>query len=231
MRPEHLFYIRVPSASWSFNNKELNTFLLCGPVVRTVDNLIQWINPYPEDENGPYLILVGQRANFIHCIGIYPLHKVIHSSFTRALLWFLLQYAEYLPSMQCARARDSPQMQPQIREWCLHGSHGNKHRIHNFVYNWDYLETNIILIFSVSAKDVEFLYHLLKATDKFKRRKEVLGEDQALFVYSEPAFDTKTPWLCCAWFDKWGTTYKEEKENLACRKTKINLFILIWKVA
>ena len=55
-----------------------------GPVVRRVDNFIQQMNPYPADKTGAYLILIGQRANFIHWIGIYPLENVIHSSYNRA---------------------------------------------------------------------------------------------------------------------------------------------------
>ena len=55
-----------------------------GPVVRRVDNFIQQMNPYPADKTGAYLILIGQRTNFIHWIGIYPLEKVIHSSYNRA---------------------------------------------------------------------------------------------------------------------------------------------------
>ena len=57
-------------------NKEL------GPIVRRVDNFIQLINPYPEDKIGAFLILIGQRANFIHWI--YPPGRVIHSSYNRA---------------------------------------------------------------------------------------------------------------------------------------------------
>ena len=41
-----------------------------------MDNFIQQINPYPADEIGAFLILIGQRANFIHLIRIYPLDKV-----------------------------------------------------------------------------------------------------------------------------------------------------------
>ena len=52
-----------------------------GPVVWRVGNFIQRINPYPADNVGVVLILTGQRANFIHWIGIYPLDKVIHSSY------------------------------------------------------------------------------------------------------------------------------------------------------
>ena len=56
-----------------------------GPVVRRVDNFIQRINHCPADKIGAFLILIGQLANFIHRIGIYPLDKVIHSSYNRAL--------------------------------------------------------------------------------------------------------------------------------------------------
>ena len=55
-----------------------------GPVVRRVDNFIQRINPYPVDKIGAFLILIGQRANFIHWTGIYPLDKVIYSSYNWA---------------------------------------------------------------------------------------------------------------------------------------------------
>ena len=47
-----------------------------GPVVRRVDNFIQQINPYPADKLGAFLILIGQRANFIH--------KLIDSSYNWA---------------------------------------------------------------------------------------------------------------------------------------------------
>ena len=57
-----------------------------GPVVRRVDNFIQLINPYPVDKTGVFLILIGQRANFIHWIGIFPLDKVIHSLCNWALV-------------------------------------------------------------------------------------------------------------------------------------------------
>ena len=48
----------------------------------------EWIalsngNPYPADKVGAFLILIGQRANFIHSIGIYPLDKVIYCSYNR----------------------------------------------------------------------------------------------------------------------------------------------------
>ena len=41
-----------------------------GPVVRTVDNFMQRINPFPADKLGAFVILIGQRANFIHWIEI-----------------------------------------------------------------------------------------------------------------------------------------------------------------
>ena len=66
-----------------------------GPVVRRVDNFIQQINPYPVDKIGAFLILIGQRANFVHWTGIYPLDKVIHSSYNRAQIkntWQLSRY-------------------------------------------------------------------------------------------------------------------------------------------
>ena len=44
-----------------------------GPVVQSVDNFIQRINPYPADKISTFLMLIGQRANLIHWIGIYPL--------------------------------------------------------------------------------------------------------------------------------------------------------------
>ena len=49
------------------------------PVIRRVDNFIQRINPYPADEIGVFLILNGQWANFISCIALYLLDKIIHS--------------------------------------------------------------------------------------------------------------------------------------------------------
>ena len=54
-----------------------------GLVVRRVHvgNFNQRINPYPADKIGMFLSLIGQRANYIHWIGIYPLDKVIHSSY------------------------------------------------------------------------------------------------------------------------------------------------------
>ena len=58
-----------------------------GPVVRRVDNFIQRINSYPADKIGAFLILIGQRANFIHWIGIYPLDNDIHSTNNRALVF------------------------------------------------------------------------------------------------------------------------------------------------
>ena len=57
-----------------------------GLVVQRVDNFIQQINPYPVDKIGMFLILIGQRAHCIHCIGIYPLDKVIHSLYNQALV-------------------------------------------------------------------------------------------------------------------------------------------------
>ena len=50
-----------------------------------MENFIQRINPYLVDKIGAFLILTGQRANFIHWIGIYPLNEVIHSSYNRVL--------------------------------------------------------------------------------------------------------------------------------------------------
>ena len=55
-----------------------------GPVVQRVDNFTQQINPYPVDKTGMFSILIGQRANFIHWIGIYLMVKVIHSLYNRA---------------------------------------------------------------------------------------------------------------------------------------------------
>ena len=63
-----------------------------GPVVRRVDNIIQRINSYPADKIGAFLILIGQRVNFIHWIGIYPLDKVIHSLYNRALLVIVVRH-------------------------------------------------------------------------------------------------------------------------------------------
>ena len=34
---------------------------------------------------GAFLILIGQQANFVHWIGIYPLDKVTHSSYNWVL--------------------------------------------------------------------------------------------------------------------------------------------------
>ena len=55
-----------------------------GPVVQRMGNFIQWINFYPADKICAFLILIGLRANFIYCIGIYPLDEVIHSSYNHA---------------------------------------------------------------------------------------------------------------------------------------------------
>ena len=44
-----------------------------GPVVQRVDNFIQQINPYPVDKIGAFLILIGQRANFIRWIKLSTL--------------------------------------------------------------------------------------------------------------------------------------------------------------
>ena len=51
-----------------------------GPVVPWVDNIIQRKNPYPTNNIGAFLILIGHRANFINWIEIYLLDKVIDSS-------------------------------------------------------------------------------------------------------------------------------------------------------
>ena len=48
--------------------------------------IIQQINSYQADRTDTFLILIGQRANCIHWIGIYPLEKVIHPSYNRALI-------------------------------------------------------------------------------------------------------------------------------------------------
>ena len=53
-----------------------------GPVVRRADN--QRINPYPVDKVCLLSNQNQERANFIRWIGIYPLRKVIHSSYNRA---------------------------------------------------------------------------------------------------------------------------------------------------
>ena len=66
-----------------------------GPVVRRVDNFIQQINPYLVDKIGAFLILIGQRASFVHWIGIYPLDKVIHSSYNRAQIMNTWQLSRY----------------------------------------------------------------------------------------------------------------------------------------
>ena len=52
-----------------------------------MDNFILLINPYPADKVGAFLILIEQRANFIsrRWMRIYPLDKVIHSSYSRAV--------------------------------------------------------------------------------------------------------------------------------------------------
>ena len=69
--------------STQFSTASLDRVL--GPVVRRVDNFIHWINSYPADKTGAFLILIG-RANSIHWIGIYLLDKVIHSLYNWALV-------------------------------------------------------------------------------------------------------------------------------------------------
>ena len=72
--PKHLVGVLGNTSCWS-----------PGPGCTRVDTVasIQWINPFPVDKIGAFLILIGW-ANFIHWIGIYPLDKVIHSSYNWA---------------------------------------------------------------------------------------------------------------------------------------------------
>ena len=44
-----------------------------GPVVRRVDNFIQWINPYPADKMGALSNQNKERANFIRWIKLFTL--------------------------------------------------------------------------------------------------------------------------------------------------------------
>ena len=53
-----------------------------------MDHFIQRINPYPVDNIGAFLIFIGHRANCVHWIGIYPLAKVFHSLYSRALFYY-----------------------------------------------------------------------------------------------------------------------------------------------
>ena len=65
--------------------------LVQGSVVR-MNNFVQRINPYPADKIGGFIILLGQQANLIHWIGIYPLDNVIRSSFNRELCARCIRY-------------------------------------------------------------------------------------------------------------------------------------------
>ena len=65
--------------------------LVQGSVVR-MNNFVQRINPYPADKIGGFIILIGQQANLIHWIGIYPLDNVIRSSFNRELCARCIRY-------------------------------------------------------------------------------------------------------------------------------------------
>ena len=47
-----------------------------GQDVRRVDCFIQRMDPHPVGKNRAFLILIGQRENFIPRIGIYPLKKL-----------------------------------------------------------------------------------------------------------------------------------------------------------
>ena len=51
-----------------------------------MDNFFQRINPYVADKIGAFSILIGQRANFIHWIGIYLLDKAIYSLYNRDMV-------------------------------------------------------------------------------------------------------------------------------------------------
>ena len=50
--------------------------LVQGSVVR-MNNFVQRINPYPAVQIGGFIILIGQQANLIHWIGIYPLDNAM----------------------------------------------------------------------------------------------------------------------------------------------------------
>ena len=82
---------KTRALKWDFTVSTSLLLLLIyqGPVVRRVDNFTQLINSNLVDKIGAFFILVGQQANFIHGIGIYPLDKVIHSSYNRAQLFSL----------------------------------------------------------------------------------------------------------------------------------------------
>ena len=45
---------------------------------KSVYSFVQWINLHPAGQIDAFLILIGERANFIHWLGIYLLDKVIH---------------------------------------------------------------------------------------------------------------------------------------------------------
>ena len=78
------FLYKILRLKYSQNTKNNIMLIYLVPVVQRVDNFIQWISPCPVDKIGAFLILIGQRANLIHWIGIYPLDKVIRSSYNRA---------------------------------------------------------------------------------------------------------------------------------------------------
>ena len=48
-----------------------------GPVVRRVDNFIQQVNPYLVVKIGAFLILIGQRTNFIRWIKLSTLRTSV----------------------------------------------------------------------------------------------------------------------------------------------------------
>ena len=52
--------------------------------VRRMDSFIQRINPYQVDKICSLSNQNWERATFIRWIGIYPLDKVIHSSYNEA---------------------------------------------------------------------------------------------------------------------------------------------------
>ena len=78
--------LRTINMSWSVITAHALTNNDLDPVARRVDNFIQRINSYPADKIGAFLILIGQRASYINWIRIYPLDKVIHSLYNRALM-------------------------------------------------------------------------------------------------------------------------------------------------
>ena len=76
-------------SQWSGRN-EMDSIILLGLVVRRVDNFIQRINPCPVDKICSLSNQNLECVHFIHPIRIYPLDKVIHSSYNQAqfINWF-----------------------------------------------------------------------------------------------------------------------------------------------